>query len=157
MLQVSKEIEDKSFFIRLNAIPNSEDAFTNDVIYHQSYWLQKQREASKDEVTFDENNNDTAKVKFDIVIINTVKSKLIYPTASTLDMNNKYCTYIKTNYKLIKDNISIAEFIKLNQKNCPEKICTKSQKDCIVDSTLECKTDMYMIKFLKLSCSSEKK
>ena len=37
----------------------------------------------------------------------------------------------------------IAEFIKPNQKNCPEKICTKSQKDCIVDSALECKTDIY--------------
>ena len=82
-----------------------------------------------------------------------MKSKLIYPTASTLDMNNvnntyiellkdNNCTYIKTNYKLIKDNISIAEFIKLNQKNCPEKICTKSQKDCIVDSALKCKTDI---------------
>ena len=44
---------------------------------------------------------------------------------------------------MIKDNISIVEFIKLNQKNCPEKICTKSQKDCIVDSALECKTDIY--------------
>ena len=72
------------------------------------------------------------------------------------NVNNTYiellkdnnCTDIKTNYKpylkqLIKDNISFAEFIKPNQKNCPEKICTKSQKDCIVDSALECKTDIY--------------
>ena len=88
-----------------------------------------------------------------------MKSELIHPTASTLDMNNvndtyiellkdNNCTDIKTNYKpylkqLIKDNISFAEFIKPNQKNCPEKICTKSQKDCIVDSALECKTDIY--------------
>ena len=88
-----------------------------------------------------------------------MKSKLIYPRASTLDMhnvNNTYiellkgsnCTDIKTNYKpylkqLIKDNISIAELRKPNQKNCHEKICTNSQKDCIADSTLECKTDIY--------------
>ena len=33
--------------------------------------------------------------------------------------------------------------MKPNQKNFPVKICTKSQKDCIVDSALECKTDIY--------------
>ena len=44
---------------------------------------------------------------------------------------------------MIKDNIFIAEFIKRNQKNCPETIRTKGQKDCIVDSGLECKTDRY--------------
>ena len=44
---------------------------------------------------------------------------------------------------MIKDNISIAEFIKPIQKNGPEKICTKSKKDYIVDSALECKTDKY--------------
>ena len=70
------------------------------------------------------------------------------------NVNNTYiellkdnnCTDIKTNYKpylKIKDNISIAEFIKPNQKNCPEKICTKSIKDCIVDSALKCKTVIY--------------
>ena len=48
VLQVAKEIED-SFFIRSNTITNPEDAFTNDVIYHQSCWIYKQREASKDE------------------------------------------------------------------------------------------------------------
>ena len=72
------------------------------------------------------------------IIMTRQKSELIYPTASTLDMNNvnntyiellndNKCTDIKNNYKpylkqLIKGNISIAEFIKPNQKNCPEKI-----------------------------------
>ena len=159
MLQVAKETEDKGFFIRLNTIPNPEDAFANNVIYHQPCWICKQGETSKDERTFDENHNDTAKVKSGMEIINIVKSELTYPTASTLDMNNvnntyieslkdNNCTDIKTNYKpylkqLIKDNISIAEFIKSNQKNFPEKICNKSRKDCVVDSALECKTDIY--------------
>ena len=91
--------------------------------------------------------------------LNIVRSEIIHPTASTLDMNNlnnayieslkdNNCTDIKTNYRpclkqLIKDNISIAEFIKPIQKNGPEKICTKSKKDCIADSALECKTDKY--------------
>ena len=87
MLQVAKEIKDKGFFIRLNTIPNPEDAFANDVSYHQSCWIYKQREASKDERTFNENHNHTAKVKSDIEITNIVKSELIYPRASTLDVN----------------------------------------------------------------------
>ena len=63
-------------------------------------------------------------------------------------MKDNNCTGIKTNYKpylkqLIKDNISISEFMKPNQKNFSVKICTKSKKDCIVDSALECKTDIY--------------
>ena len=81
VLQVAKEIEDKGFFIRLDTIPNPEDAFADDVIYYQSCWIYKQREASKDKKTFDENHNDKGKVKSDIEIINTVKSELIYPTA----------------------------------------------------------------------------
>ena len=124
MLQAAKEIEIKGFFIHSNTIPNPDDAFANDVNYHQSCWIYKQHEASKDERVFDENYNDTAKVKSDIEIINMVNSEIIYPTASTQDMknvNNTYikllkdnnCTDIKTNYKpylnqLIKDNISIA-------------------------------------------------
>ena len=61
MLQVVKEIEDKGLFIRLNTIPNPEDAFANDIIYHQSCWIQKQSEAFKDERAFDVNHNDKAK------------------------------------------------------------------------------------------------
>ena len=125
------------------------NAFANDVSYHQSCWIYKQRKASKDERTFDENHNHTAKVKSDIEITNIVKSELIYPRASTLDMNNvnntyiellknNNCTNIKTNYKP-----KIHKFIKPNQKNCPEKICTESQKDCIVDSAFEFKIGIY--------------
>ena len=96
-----------------------------------------------------------AKVRSNIEIINIVKSELIYPTALTLDTNNVNNTYIEllkdNNYtdikiflkQLIKDDISIAEFIKPNQKNTLEKICTKSKKNCIVDSAPECKTDIY--------------
>ena len=63
-------------------------------------------------------------------------------------MKDSNCSNIKINYRpylkqLIKDNISFAEFIKPNQKKCPEKTCTKRQKDCTVDSALECKTDIY--------------
>ena len=63
-------------------------------------------------------------------------------------MKDSNCNNIKINYRpylkqLIKDNISFAELIKPNQKKYPEKICTKRRKDCIVDSALECKTDIY--------------
>ena len=79
----------------MNTTPNPEDAFANDVIYHQPFCIYKQREASEDERTFDENRYDMAKVKSDIEIINIVKSELIYPTVSTLDMNNVNNTYIE--------------------------------------------------------------
>ena len=104
--------------------------------------------------------------------LNIVRSEIIHPTASTLDMNNvnnayieslkdNNCTDIKTNYKpclkhLIKDNISIAEFIKPIQKNGPEKICTKSKKIILKIQPSNAKLTN-MVKFSKLPCSSEKK
>ena len=104
MLQVAKEIKDKSFFIWLNTIPNPEDAFANDDIYLQSCWIYKQPNSLQDERTFDENHNGKVKVKSDVEIINIVKPELIHPTASTLDMNNVNKTYLE----LFKDN------------NCPD-------------------------------------
>ena len=59
MILEAKKIEDKSFFIRLNTITNSEDDLANDVIYHHQCWVYKLCEASKDERTFDKTHNDT--------------------------------------------------------------------------------------------------
>ena len=79
----------------LRTLINSWQREKADVIYHQSCWIYKQREASKDERTFDENHNDTANVKSDIEIINIMKYELMHLTASTLDMNNVNNTYIE--------------------------------------------------------------
>ena len=81
------------------------------------------------------------------------------PTSTVLDMNNintiyinlleeSNCESIQPNCKtylkqLIKDNIAQVEFIKPNRKNCPEKLCSISEKDRIVDSVLGSTTDIY--------------
>ena len=58
---------------------------------------------------------------------------------------HQYLNQLQTILKAIdkRQYTSIVEFTKPNQKNCLEKICTKSEKDYIVDSAFECKTDIY--------------
>ena len=43
MLKVAKKLEDKSFYLRLNAIRNAADDVANDVCYHLKYWVKMQR------------------------------------------------------------------------------------------------------------------
>ena len=45
MLKIAKKLDDKQFFLRLNSIPNAEDAIANDVKYHLSCWVTAQRNA----------------------------------------------------------------------------------------------------------------
>ena len=79
----------------LRTLINSWQREKADAIYHQSCWIYKQREASKDERTFDEKHNDTANVKSDIEIISIMKYELMHLTASTPDLNNVNNTYIE--------------------------------------------------------------
>ena len=43
MLKVAKKLEDKSFCLRLDAIPNAADAVANDVRYHFNCRVKMQR------------------------------------------------------------------------------------------------------------------
>ena len=45
MVLIAGKLEDKSFLLRLNTIPNCNDAVANDVQYHQICWVYAQREA----------------------------------------------------------------------------------------------------------------
>ena len=47
MLKVTKLLPGKSFFIKMNTIPNSRDAVVKDVKYHLKYWVNTQRKALK--------------------------------------------------------------------------------------------------------------
>ena len=38
MLEVSRKLQDKEFFRRLNEITKTENAVANDVVYHNRYW-----------------------------------------------------------------------------------------------------------------------
>ena len=46
MLVVSENLRDKSFFRRLNSIPNADDAVANYVVYHGTCWIKAKREAA---------------------------------------------------------------------------------------------------------------
>ena len=43
MLKVAEKLEDKSFYLRLNAILNAADAVVNDARYHLKCWVKMQR------------------------------------------------------------------------------------------------------------------
>ena len=43
MLKVAEKLEDKSFYLRLNAIRNAADPVANDVRYHLKCWVKMQR------------------------------------------------------------------------------------------------------------------
>ena len=38
MLEVSRKLQDKGFFRKLNEIIKTENAVANDVVYHNHYW-----------------------------------------------------------------------------------------------------------------------
>ena len=44
MLQVTTKLPDKSFFIRLNSVPNATDTVTDDVVHHLRRWMKAQRD-----------------------------------------------------------------------------------------------------------------
>ena len=44
MHEVAKMITNKDFFLRLNTIPNAEDAVANDVVYHLRCWVDVQHQ-----------------------------------------------------------------------------------------------------------------
>ena len=91
MIQIASKLDNKGFFIRLNILPGRADAVANDVLYHQECWVYKQREANKTGTAYNEQNYDQiAKVIADIEKINIVKSELMNPTTTVLDMNNIY-------------------------------------------------------------------
>ena len=58
MLHVAEKLENKSFFLRLNTIPNASDAVANDVKYHLLCWSNCKRNASKIEEDAEIVNNE---------------------------------------------------------------------------------------------------
>ena len=46
MSVVSEKLSDKSFFRKLNSIPNGDDEVANDVVYHDTCWIKAKREAA---------------------------------------------------------------------------------------------------------------
>ena len=105
MLEIASKLDDKVFFIRLNTLPDPADAVDNDVLYHEDGWVYKQRESNK--TLYDEQNYDQI-----AEIINIVKSELMNPTTTVLDMNN-----INTTTVLDMNNINTTTVLDMNNIN----------------------------------------
>ena len=43
MLKIAEKLENKSFYLRPNAIPNEAEAVANDIRYHLKCWVKMQR------------------------------------------------------------------------------------------------------------------
>ena len=88
MLKVAQKLMDKSFYLRLNTIPNADDAVANEVKYHLKCWSScKQIAAKKDSESIDHEKESYAQTVSDIEIVNLVQSGLNDPSLKILDMN----------------------------------------------------------------------
>ncbi|XP_057303354.1 uncharacterized protein LOC130640811 [Hydractinia symbiolongicarpus] len=94
MLEVSKLIANKSFFIRMNNIPNA-DAIANDAQYHLACWVKVQREALAlhQDISQLQNMEDTDRALADVEIINIIKHLLGESHDNVISMNDVNYTY----------------------------------------------------------------
>ena len=103
MLKVAELLPDKSFFVRMNTVPNSRNAVANDVKYPLKCWLSTQRKALK---AMPENQEiqeieDVNRVIADLEIIEIARQNLT--GGCILEMNNLNKTYknlLKNDYEI---------------------------------------------------------
>jgi hypothetical protein len=94
MLEVSKLLQDQSFFLRLNSVPNAADAVANDVQYHLKCWVLAQRNVHKQEIdSTTPEIDDVTRILADIEIINIVKYQLRNNADVVLDMTTLNIKY----------------------------------------------------------------
>ena len=148
MLSVSKKLEDKSFFCRLNSISHAEDAVANDVLYHHICWNSAKRQAEPNSYPID----NAIKTTSDIELLSLIESFFNHDAKSkVLDMNNVNSIYRKVLLEngelqkasldkkkhlqtLIIKNVSDTVFIKSKNRNKPEQIITSlTQSEVISD------------------------
>ena len=139
MVSVSKKLEGKSFFRRLNSISHTEDAVANNVLYHHLCWNSAKRQAEPKSYPID----NAIKTTSDIELLNFIESFFNHdPKNKVLDMNNVNSIYRKIylengeellkasldNKKhlktLITENVSDIVFIKSKNRNKPGQIMT---------------------------------
>ena len=146
MLEVAKMLQDKSFLLRLNSIPNANDAVANEVRYHLPCWVKAKREAARTDNTQvdDAVNDDTSQVLADIEIINGVDLHLKTYPDDVLDMsivNEWYNEFIGTECnnkrylkQLLTENVPDIHFIRPPARNMPERICSSFSQSKAVES-----------------------
>ena len=85
MLEVAKKLSDRSFFLRLNSIPNADDAIANNVQYISVCWVLAQRSVNSSSTTIQE-LEDIDRVLADIEIVNKMQDVLNESPDTVLDM-----------------------------------------------------------------------
>ena len=139
MVSVSKKLEGKSFFRRLNSISHTEDAVANNVLYHHLCWNSAKRQAEPKSYPID----NAIKTTSDIELLNFIESFFNHDSKNkVLNMNNVNSIYRKIylengeellkasldNKKhlktLITENVSDIVFIKSKNRNKPGQIMT---------------------------------
>ena len=161
MLRVAKDLPDPSFFLRMNSIPNADDAVANDVKYHLNCWVLAQRSAVKCNVELMQEMNDIDRILADIEIVNIVNHQLNVIGDAVLDMKNINTTYNNLlttsdnpqNFKrylkqLLMDHIPNITFTRPPARNEPERVLSFKSGFSKMRKVLR-------IKFLFLICDRE--
>ena len=86
MLTIAKNLTDRSFFLRLNSIPNASDAVANDVQCHHMCWVLVQRNINDEENVLVQDTDDVNRVLAVIEIINMVQNCLHESPDTVIDM-----------------------------------------------------------------------
>ena len=150
MLLVAQKLSNKGFCRRLNSISAANDTPTNDVMYHNSCWVNAKREANKTYETFSEKYyiNSLSDVNF-------VEKEIVDPSGNVLDMNiineiyqqnlssnskneasiNRNCKkYLK---ELISKNVCGISFVKSKNPSKPGQLISDSTTSKMLDTFIE--------------------
>ena len=138
MLEVAEKLTDRSFFLRLNSIPNASDAIANGMQYHLNCWVQYK--ISK-----------ISTVLADIEIVDLGQNSLEESPHTVLDMKTVNITYNNLlgippdrteNFKrylkqLLKENVSQIVFTRPPARNEPERLCSLQAHSSAIEKTFK--------------------
>ena len=162
MLSVAKNLEDKTFFRRLNAINCASDGVANDVLYHHLCWNSSKRKAEVNSNL--ENHVEKMEVISDIELLNYVRLNVRPNQKKLIDMNDVNSAYehillengesaeIATGDRkkylksLIAENIDEIVFVKDKNPSKPEKLSTNLTVDDLPSNTYD---DITTVKDMK--------
>ena len=155
MLNIARSLEDNQFFLRLNSIPNAQDAIANDTKYHLTCWVKVQRKVEYSSGPVQE-LDDLSTVLADIEIISIV-NELVNVSKDVIDMNRINITYnnllgnVKPeNFKLylktlLEENVRSIVFSRPPARNQPEKVCSSDVRRLTIESFNNTSDDFNMI------------
>ena len=85
MLSVAQKLSSKGVYRRLNLMSAANDVPANDVMYHNTCWVNAKRAADKTYETFSEKDYNNALL--DVEIAHLVEKEMADPSGKVLDMN----------------------------------------------------------------------